>query len=45
MACRGVPDQEYFADGVAEDIVTALSKFRWFFVIAATHRSHTKASP
>ena len=28
------PDQEYFADGIAEDIITALSKFRWFFVIA-----------
>ena len=25
-------DQEYFADGIAEDIITALSKFRWFFV-------------
>ena len=30
----GDPDQEYFADGIAEDITTALSKFRWFFVIA-----------
>jgi adenylate cyclase len=30
----GDPEQEYFADGIAEDIVTALSKFRWFFVIA-----------
>ena len=29
----GDPDQEYFADGIAEDIITALSKFRWFFVI------------
>jgi TolB-like protein len=28
------PDQEYFADGMAEDIITALSRFRWFFVIA-----------
>jgi len=27
-------EQEYFSDGVAEDIITALSKFRWFFVIA-----------
>jgi TolB-like protein/Tfp pilus assembly protein PilF len=26
--------QEYFADGVTEDIITVLSKFRWFFVIA-----------
>jgi class 3 adenylate cyclase len=30
----GDPEQEYFADGIAEDIITALSKFRWFFVIA-----------
>src|SRR5207302_7769355 len=30
----GDPDQEYFADGIAEDIITALSKLRWFFVIA-----------
>ena len=30
----GDPEQEYFADGMAEDIITALSRFRWFFVIA-----------
>jgi adenylate cyclase len=30
----GDPDQEYFADGIAEDIITALSRFNWFFVIA-----------
>jgi TolB-like protein/cytochrome c-type biogenesis protein CcmH/NrfG len=29
----GDPDQEYFADAVTEDIVTALSHWRWFFVI------------
>ena len=28
------PDQEYFSDGITEDIITALSKFRWFFVTA-----------
>jgi TolB-like protein/Flp pilus assembly protein TadD len=28
------PAQEYFADGMVEDITTALSKLRWFFVIA-----------
>ena len=28
------PEQEYFADGIAEDIITALSKFREFIVIA-----------
>ena len=28
------PDQEYFADGMVEDIITALSRFRQLFVIA-----------
>ena len=28
------PDQEYFAEGVVEDIITALSRMRWLFVIA-----------
>jgi TolB-like protein len=28
------PDQEYFADGITEDIITALSRIRQFFVIA-----------
>jgi len=30
----GDPEQEYFADGVVEEIITALSRFRWLFVIA-----------
>jgi adenylate cyclase len=30
----GDPEQEYFAEGISEDILTALSKLRWFFVIA-----------
>jgi len=30
----GDPEQEYFSDGISEDIITALSKLRWFFVIA-----------
>src|SRR5215217_155788 len=30
----GDPEQEYFADGIAEDIITALSSLRWLFVIA-----------
>ena len=30
----GDAEQEYFADGIAEDIITALSRFHWFFVIA-----------
>jgi TolB-like protein/cytochrome c-type biogenesis protein CcmH/NrfG len=28
------PEQEYFSDGISEDIITALSKLRWFLVIA-----------
>jgi TolB-like protein len=28
------PEQEYFADGLTEDIITGLSRQRWFFVIA-----------
>jgi TolB-like protein/class 3 adenylate cyclase len=31
---RGDPEQEYFADGIVEDIITALSRFRDLFVIA-----------
>ncbi len=27
-------EQEYFSDGISEDIITALSKLRWFLVIA-----------
>jgi TolB-like protein/Flp pilus assembly protein TadD len=30
----GDPEQEYFADGIAEDIITALSRSRWLFVVA-----------
>nr|WP_210269788.1 winged helix-turn-helix domain-containing tetratricopeptide repeat protein [Hyphomicrobium methylovorum] len=30
----GDPDQAYFADGVVEEIITALSRVRWLFVIA-----------
>jgi len=30
----GDPDQEYFADGMVEDIITTLSHMRWLFVIA-----------
>ena len=30
----GDSEQEYFTDGITEDIITALSRFRWFFVIA-----------
>jgi len=30
----GDREHEYFSDGISEDIITALSKLRWFFVIA-----------
>ena len=30
----GDPEQEYFADGMVEDIITALSRFKELFVIA-----------
>ena len=30
----GEPEHEFFADGMAEDIIAGLSKFRWLFVIA-----------
>ena len=35
------PDQTYFAEGIAEDIITALSRFHWFYV---TSRHSTLAS-
>ena len=30
----GDPEQEYFSDGISEDIITALSRMPWFFVIS-----------
>ena len=30
----GDPEQQYFSDGIAEDVITSLSKIRWLFVIA-----------
>ena len=30
----GDPEQEYFADGITEDLIAALSRYRWLFVIA-----------
>jgi TolB-like protein len=30
----GDPEQDYFADGIVEDIITALSRLKWLFVIA-----------
>ena len=41
----GDPDQEYFADGITEDIITALSHYRWFFVIARNSTFVYKKQP
>ena len=30
----GDPEQEYFSDGIADDIITGLSRIRWLYVIA-----------
>jgi TolB-like protein/Flp pilus assembly protein TadD len=30
----GDPEQQFFADGIAEDVITGLSRLRWLFVIA-----------
>src|SRR5215213_4775307 len=40
----GDPEQEYFADGMVEEIITALSRIRWLFVLARnssfTYKGH-----
>jgi TolB-like protein/class 3 adenylate cyclase len=41
----GDPDQEYFADGMVEDIITALSRFRSLFVIARNSSFAYKGKP
>jgi TolB-like protein len=41
----GDPEQEYFSDGITEDIITALSKLRWFFVIARNSTFIYKGKP
>lgn len=40
----GDPEQEYFADGLVEDIITALSRIRSFFVIARNSTFHYKGT-
>jgi len=39
------PEQEYFADGVVDDIISALSRVRWFFVIARNSSFTYKGRP
>ena len=41
----GDPEQEYFADGVVEDIITGLSRLRWLFVIARNSSFIFKGRP
>src|SRR5262249_16175490 len=41
----GDPEQEYFVDGTTEDIITALSQYRWFFVIARNSTFAYKGRP
>ena len=41
----GDPDQEYFVDGMVEEIITALSRIRWLFVIARNSSFTYKGQP
>ncbi len=41
----GDPEQDYFSDGISEDIITALSKLRWFLVIARNSSFIYKGKP
>ena len=41
----GDPEQEYFADGMVEDIITGLSRINWLFVIARNSSFIYKGKP
>ena len=41
----GNPEQEYFADGVVEEITTAIARCPWLFVIARNSSSRYKGKP
>jgi adenylate cyclase len=41
----GDPEQEYFADGMVDEIITALSRFKWLFVIARNSSFTFKGKP
>ena len=39
------PQQEYFVDGITNDIITALSEFKFLFIIASTSSFTYKGKP
>ena len=41
----GDPEQDYFVDGMVEDIITGLSRIRWLFVIARNSSFIYKGKP
>ena len=41
----GDPEQEYFADGIVEDIIAGLSRIKWLFVIARNSSFTYKGKP
>ena len=41
----GDPGQDYFSDGISEDLITALSRLRWFFVVARNSSFIYKGRP
>src|SRR5215469_12986050 len=41
----GDPEQEYFADGMVEEVITTLSRVRWLFVIARNSSFAYKGQP
>ena len=41
----GDPEQDYFVDGMVEEIITALSRIRWLFVIARNSSFTYKGQP
>ena len=49
LSCRsqnmsGDPEQEYFVDGVVDEIITALSRINWLFVIARNSQLHVQGT-
>jgi hypothetical protein len=42
---NGDPDREYFSDGIADDIITDVSRIRWLFVIARISQRFFRVTP